>query len=387
MTKSLDVFIVVGEPSGDQLGFKLMRALREATRGAVQFRGIAGQDMRAEGMTSLFPLEDISVMGFAAVARHFPRLYARAWQVIDAVLTKPPDVLVIIDSPDFTHAVAKRVRKRLPHIPVINYAPPSVWAWRPGRASKMRAYVDHVLGLFPFEPEAYRRLHGPPCTYVGHPLIERLDALRPGEGDLSFRQTERPIILALPGSRTGELDRLMPVFGEAFALAAERLPRFDIILPTISGQADRVQRLAVSWPIAPRIIVGEKDKFQAFRRARAALAASGTVTLELALAGVPMVGAYKVSALEAFIARRLVKTEFALLPNLILGKRLVPEFIQEDAAPSRLASSLMEVATDTPARARQIEGLGRLLELMQLPGGAQPSHQAAKIVLKHVDLA
>ena len=268
---------------------------------------------------------------------------------------EPPDALVIIDSPDFTHAVAKRVRKRLPRLPIIDYVSPSVWAWRPGRAARMRAYVDHVLALLPFEPEAHRRLKGPACTYVGHPLIERLDELRPDREEEAARHGHPPLVLALPGSRGGEIGRLTALFGAALALASARAGPLDIVVPTVAKHAARVAAAVAAWPLPARIVSEEVEKLAAFRRARAALAASGTVTLELALAGIPHVGAYRVPAAEAFLARRLIKVPTVLLPNLILGENAVPELLQDAASPQALADALVPLivggaASGAPAR-------------------------------------
>ena len=290
----LKIAVVAGEPSGDQLGFKLMRALRDAA-GEVEFLGVGGEAMAAEGLMSLFPLADVAVMGFVPVLRRLPTLIDRIRRCAAAIVAARPDALVIIDSPDFTHRVARRVRRALPGLPVIDYVSPSVWAWRPGRARAMRAYVDCVLALLPFEPEAHARLGGPHCVYVGHPLIERLSELRPNETEARRRETAPPLVLALPGSRRSVIARLMPDFGAAIAAAEREAGPFDIVLPTLPHVESDVRALAARWPRQPRIVVGETEKFAAFRSARAALAASGTVTLELAAAGVPMVGAYKVS--------------------------------------------------------------------------------------------
>lgn len=380
--KPLDIFLVIGEPSGDQLGFKLMQALREQLAGAVRFRGLAGPAMTREGLDSLFLLDDIAVMGFAAVIKRFPTLYRRAWQTIRAVLADPPDVLVIVDSPDFTHAVARRVRRRLPGLPVVNYVSPSVWAWRPKRASAMRAYVDHVLALLPFEPAALARLGGPACTYVGHPLIERLDELRPNAGEAHRRESAPSILLALPGSRRSEIDRLTALFGETIARLSLSRPDLQVVLPTIERHRERVTRAVAAWPKRPVIVTGEAQKFAAFRQARAALAASGTVTLELALSGVPMVGAYRVPAVEAALARRLIKVSSVLLPNLVLGRRVFPERLQEAANPEQLAADLDPLIGDGPEREAQLAAFQELDGAMRLDDGERPSDRAARIVIE-----
>jgi lipid-A-disaccharide synthase len=203
---------------------------------------------------------------------------------------------VIIDSPDFTHRVAKKVRQARPAIPIINDVSPTVWAWRPSRAARMRSYIDHVLALLPFEPEAHQRLGGPSCTYIGHPLIERLAELRPNLDEAQRRDSKPPLVLVLPGSRRGEISRLMAPFGEAISLLAQKYNEpIDFVLPAVSHLEGAIIDVMADWPIKPRLVLGEADKYASFRTARCALAASGTVTLELALAGVPQVVGYRVS--------------------------------------------------------------------------------------------
>jgi len=381
--RPLHIALVIGEHSGDQLGFKLIQALRTAVQGPVRFTGVAGPAMSREGMESLFPLDDIAVMGFGDVIRRYPTIRSRAWTAIDHIVAEPPDVLVIIDSPDFTHAVAKRVRKRLPSLPVVNYVSPSVWAWRPGRARKMKAYVDHVLALLPFEPEAYKRLDGPPCTYVGHPLIERLAELRPNREEQAARDGERPLILVLPGSRSGEVARLTDIFGATLQRLATAIGPLDTVLPTVPRHAAHLTEATASWPHKPRIVSDEAEKFAAFRRARGALAASGTVTLELALSQIPMIGAYRFPAWEAFLARRLVKAPFFLLPNLIVGRRAVPELFQEEVTPENLAAILTPLLGETPERAGQMQAFDEIDRRMQVVGET-PSQRAARIVLETI---
>ena len=383
-TRELRVFLVVGEHSGDQLGFKLMRALREAVGGAIAFYGTGGEAMEAEGLRSLFPLADIAVMGVLPVIARLPTLVARIRQTARAVVATRPDVLVIIDSPDFTHRVARLARKKLPDLPVVDYVSPSVWAWRPGRAKAMRAYVDCLLALLPFEPDAHQRLGGPPCFYVGHPLIERLDELRPDAAEAAHRAGTPPLIVILPGSRRSVISRMMDDFGAALALLAREIGPVDAVLPTFPHLAAEIAGRVATWPVPARVVVGEAAKFAAFRRARAALAASGTVTLELALAGVPMVGAYKVSRFEEPLKYFVKVPPLILLPNLILGERAIPEILQRECTPENLARALADVVREGAPRQAQIVALARLDGLMRLPDGEAPSARAARLTLRAI---
>lgn len=375
------IWLVAGEDSGDQLGAKLMRALVELAPDRIRLEGVGGEAMTAQGLHSLFPIDDVAVMGYLPVLARLPTLLRRIRQTVDAIVAAQPDVLVIIDSPGFTHAVASRVRKRLPDLPIVDYVSPSVWAWRPWRAKGMRPYIDHIMALLPFEPEAHRRLGGPGCSYVGHPLIERLSELRPNPDEARKRDSLKPVIAVLPGSRRSEIERLMPVFGETLARVQALLGPIDVELPAVTRHRAMIERLALTWTAPVTLTHGEKAKYSTFRRARAALAASGTVTLELALAGVPMVVAYKVSRSEEFIARRLIQVPTIVLPNLILSENAMPEYVQADCTPERLAYALCPLIQSGPARTAQSEALAKIDGLMRLPSDEQPSCAAARIVL------
>jgi lipid-A-disaccharide synthase len=376
----LRVFLVVGEHSGDQLGFKLMRAMRQASPGAIAFSGVGGERMEAEGLKSLFPLADVAVMGFTPVLARLPLILRRIAETSRAIIANPPHALVIIDSPDFTHRVARRARRALPDLPIVDYVSPSVWAWRPNRAKAMRNYVDRVLALLPFEPAAHARLGGPPCEYVGHPLIERLDELRPDASEAERRAASPPLILVMPGSRPTIVKRLIEDFGAALALLGEAIGPFDPVLPTVPSLEPLVRARVASWARPPRIVVDEKEKLAAFRTARAGLVASGTATLELALAGVPMVGAYKASRLEEQV-KHFIVTPSILLPNLILGERAIPELLQRECTPQRLAERMINLVREGPARKAQLSALTRLDGLMRLADGETPSGRAARLTL------
>lgn len=372
------IYLVAGEESGDALGAALMRALREA-RPDVRFSGLGGHGMAEQGIESPFDIHELSIIGFGAIPRALPRILRRIRQTADAVIAARPDALVIIDSPDFTHRVARRVRKAAPGIPILNYAPPSVWAWRPWRAKAMRTYVDEVLAILPFEPQAYIRLGGPPCTYVGHPLAERVTVLRPNAEEARRRLADPPVVLVLPGSRGSEIKRLTPIFGEAIARSAATAGPFDLVLPTLPRLAERVRAATADWQVTPRIVVDAAEKDAAFRTARAALAASGTVTLELALAGVPQVAAYRVPLWEGWLFQAIALVDTVILANLVLNEKLVPEYVQTDCRADQIAAGLVPLLSDTPERRRQIDAFGRLDAVMQL--GEPPSRRAAQAVL------
>jgi lipid-A-disaccharide synthase len=378
-SRPLRVFLVAGEESGDRLGAPLMRALKER-HSEVVFSGLGGAEMAREGLLSPFPISDLAIIGFNAVARKLPLIFRRIRETVFAVIAAKPDVLVIIDSPDFTHRVARRVRKKARSIPIVNYVSPSVWAWRPGRARSMRRYVDHVLALLPFEPEAHRRLGGPACTYVGHPLTETATVWRPNETEAARRSGKPPVLLVLPGSRSGEIKRLLSIFAKTVEVLDQAIGPLEVIIPAVPHFEAVLQMETKSWSRPPRIVADPGEKQAAFRIARAALAKSGTVTLELAVAGVPMVTAYRVTAFEAPIARRLIKAPSAILANLVLGEKVVPEFLQEDCTVENLSRALLPLLLDGPERQRQLDAFAKLDTIMEI-GIAHPSARAAEIVL------
>ncbi|MFC5068793.1 lipid-A-disaccharide synthase [Flaviflagellibacter deserti] len=376
MTRPLSIFIVTGEHSGDQLGAALMRSLRTLAGADTVFRGVGGHRMAEQGLSSLFPLEDIAVMGFGPVIQRLPLLLRRIRETADAIIADQPDVLVIIDSPDFTHRVARKVRAAIPRLPIIDYVSPTVWAWRPGRAKKMTAYVDHVLALLPFEPEVHRRLGGPACTYVGHPLIEKLDVLQPKQGERADISEGVHLIL-LPGSRRSVVQRHLSLFRDV----SERLPdTATIVLPTTPRLAGEIEELTAGWKRRPRVVTDEAEKWAAFRRANVALASSGTVTLELALSGVPMIGIYALEPLARLLKSILpITAPHILLPNLILGSRVIPELVGPEITVQSVADALKPLMTDTPERRAQMEALGRMEEIMIV--AEPPSVGAARVVL------
>jgi lipid-A-disaccharide synthase len=378
----LDVFLVAAEESGDRLGAALMRALRLRTGGRVRFAGVGGREMAVEGIASLYPIDDLPLIGFSAIPRRIPKILRLMRFTAKTVVAARPHVLVIVDSPGFTRGIARRVRAADSSIAIVEYVSPSVWAWRPGRARVMRAYIDHILALLPFEPAVHRRLGGPPCTYVGHPLVEQINNLRPNAEEARRRLAMPPILLVLPGSRSGEIERLLNTFGQAVALVHERMRSLELVVATVPHLAEAVRNATTRWPLQPRIVVEAAEKQAAFRVATAALAKSGTVTLELALAGVPMVAAYKVSALEYITVGRgiLKRIPYIILTNLLLGENVVPELLQHNCTAQNLAAALMPLFGDTPERRRQLDAFSRLDAIMEV-GSSAPAQRAADIVL------
>lgn len=373
------IFLVAAEESGDRLGSSLMRELRSALGGRVTFAGIGGRAMAEEGLQTLFPIDELSIVGFASIPRKLPMILRRIAQASAGALAAKPDALVIIDSPDFTQRVAKRVRARDPSIPIVDYVSPSVWAWRPGRARAISRYVDRLLALLPFEPEVHKQLGGPPCTYVGHPLLEQLGTLRPNSREVERRERDA-VLVVLPGSRGSEVRHHMQVFGETLTQLRDMGVHFEPVLPALPHLADLVRKLSGSWPVQPRVVVGDGARRAAFRTARAALAKSGTVTLELALSGVPMATAYRVSAWEAFIARRVIRVPSVILANLVLGENVVPEFLQEQCTAALLAPALRDLLQDDAMRERQLAAFARLDAIMST-GERTPSQRAADAVI------
>lgn len=377
------IMLVAGEPSGDALGGELMEALKHLTGGAVRITGAGGPKMIAEGLTSIFPMSDTSVMGPREVIPRLPLILRRMRETADFAVRERPDVLVIIDSPDFTHMVAKRVAKRAPDIPIANYVSPSVWAWRRGRARAMAKYIKRVLALLPFEPDFFRAEAGLDCVYVGHPAIERLPVAGSGEAFRAARgiASDQPLLMLLPGSRTNEVKRLIVDFGATAALLARDIPDIKFVLPTVPHVRHLVEEAIKSWTVPVELIESEDEKRAAFDAATAALAASGTVSLELGLARVPMVIAYKIDPIAAWVVSGLLKVPSVVIVNLILDRPSVREFLQYAAKPAALAEALKPLLRDTPERRRAIADLDELREIMGV-GGDRPSLRAARAVLE-----
>ncbi len=385
--RDLRLFMVAGEQSGDALGAKLMAALNRRLAGRVRYLGVGGPLMEKQGLISQFPLDEVAVMGPLSILSRLPRILQRISDTTRAGLAAEADAVVIIDSPEFTHPIARRIRRRRPSLPIIDYVSPSVWAWRPGRARRMRKYIDHVLALLPFEPEVHERLGGPACTFVGHPLSERVDWIagvdpKPLIPRLGL-DPEKPVLVVLPGSRASEVSRLLPPFSGAVARLAEDVPGLQIIVPVVPAVRSVIEAAVAHWPAPVHLIEGEDDKFMAFRLATAALAASGTVTLELAIAGTPAVVAYKVDALAAQFSF-LLKVPSIALANLVAGVNIYPECIQQDCTPEKLAAAVLPLLGDSEERRTQEQRLERIGPILA-GDGAKPSDIAAGIVLRYAE--
>nr|WP_205925853.1 lipid-A-disaccharide synthase [Rhizobium sp. P38BS-XIX] len=370
--------VVAGEVSGDLLGGDLVAALKRRYEGPVELVGVGGEALEAQGLQSLFDYSELSIMGFIQVIKRLPKLLARIRQTAEAIIAAKPDVLLIIDSPDFTHRVAKRVRKALPDVPIVDYVCPSVWAWKEYRAQKMLAYVDHVLAVLPFEPAAMERLGGPATTYVGHRLTVDADLLETRRQRAARGLDTQKTILLLPGSRASEIRQLLPVFEQATNELSRRNKDIRFLLPTVPRQEALVRSLVANWQVKPDIVVGQAAKWSAFAQGEAAMAASGTVILELGLVGVPVVSTYKTEWLAKFVLSR-IKIWTAALPNLIADYAVLPELINDVLRPGMLARYMERLSNETPERAAMLAGYDLVWERMQTE--EPPGDKAAQIVL------
>ena len=382
--KPLTLMLVCGEPSGDQLGGELMAGLKLLAGDGVRITGVGGTAMAAQGLQSLFPLDDTAVMGLREVVPRIPKILRRVREASDFALATRPDAVVLIDSPDFTHRIAQRLKRTDPSIRTVNYVAPQVWASRQYRARKMGRYFDLVLALLPFEVPFFEA-HGVRAAFVGHPVIER--AIRMTGGDALRARlgiaANAPLLAVLPGSRMNEVRLLLPPFRDAVARLVKSFPDLVCVLPTVPHVAAAVRAGTANWPAPLHILDGDADKFSAFDAADAALAASGTVTTELALAHTPMVVAYRFGWLTYALGKPFVSVKFATLVNIILDREAAPEFIQSRCTGANLADALVPLLSDTPARREQINDLDAATALLGV-GSEPPSLRAARALLEFV---
>lgn len=374
----MQVFVIAGEPSGDKLGAALIEGFLTLVPD-VQFDGIGGARMIEAGLVSRFPMEEISIMGISEILSQYRHLKRRIAETADAIIAAKPDVLVTIDLPEFSLRVAKLVKAKS-NIRCVHYVAPTVWAWRAGRAAKMARHIDQVLALFPFEPP-YMEAAGMRCDFVGHPVVT--DEQASAEDAQAFRAehgiNDAPLALVLPGSRKSEVSRLAPIFGEALAPVLKARPDLRLVIPAAAPVEHLVRDAIKDWPVAPLVIRSEDKalKRAAFKAADVALAASGTVSLELAAAGTPMVIAYDMNWLSRQIIGRMLKVDTVTLVNLVSETRAVPEFIAENCIPERIGQGLLDLLADPSGQAHAMaltmERLGQ--------GGEAPGLRAARAVL------
>jgi lipid-A-disaccharide synthase len=373
------IYLIAGEESGDRLGGPLMRELRDLLDGEVTFAGVGGPMMMDAGLKSLFPMQELSVMGLTEVLPRLPGLIRRINQVTADIRARRPNLLITIDAPDFCFRVAKRLKGE--GVPLVHYVAPTVWAWRPGRAKKVSGFLDHLLALLPFEPP-YFEAHGLACTYVGHPVLE--SGADKGNGS-AFRVArgigaDAPLMVLLPGSRAGEAGRLLPVFTETVQRLRATVPGMHIVIPTVPATREKVENAVTGLGMQVHLVGTDREKFDAFAAADVALAASGTVALELAMAGTPAVIGYRMAPVTAFLARRLVRSPYANLVNIILGREAVPERVLEDCQPDLLAAEVERLFTSSSARDAQQQAYRDALSALGY-GRIQPNRRAAETVL------
>ncbi|MGF7157830.1 lipid-A-disaccharide synthase [Bartonella heixiaziensis] len=375
----LKIAIVAGEESGDLLGADLISCLSQQTGCNIHLIGVGGSHLKALGLKSIFDTNDIALIGLGAVLKKLPSLLMHIRNLSKFIAQEQPDCLIIIDSPDFTHRVAKKVRVLAPSIPIIKYVAPTVWAWRPGRAEAMRKFVDHVLAVFPFEEKIMQDLGGPPTTYVGHRLLTYPPLLavqsekerQSEKKHLCDKQTSLPTLVILPGSRKLEIRSLMPIFREAVEILVQRISHLRIILPTLPHLVDEIRDFVQGWKSKVEIVVGEDAKWSAFADADVALAASGTVSLELALAKIPMVLCYKLDRFSKFFIFPKIMLWSAALPNIISDKPIVPEYFDEFLRPGMLARQIEQLLYNTLIRQAQLDAFEMMEQRMkiEIPSG------------------
>ena len=377
MTSRPLIYVVAGEPSGDVLGGRLMSALRRQSD-KVEFSGVGGEQMQAEGLKSLFSMEELSVMGIVEILPHVPKLLRRMTEVAKDIDRLKPDAVVTIDAPAFAHGVAKRIRLR--DIPRIHYVAPQLWAWRPWRVHKFRRDFNHILALLPFEPDWFER-RGVSCLFVGHPVIES----RAGQGDgVGFRKRHQispdaTVLCCLLGSRHGEVKRHIGPFHSAIRRVGENSMGLVCVLPTVPHLVDKVREFAKRLPCRTVVLLGNEEKYGAMAASNVALAASGTVTLELSMAGTPTIIAYRMAFLTYILGKPLMNVAYANLINLILDRPIIPEFLQSECTGTNLSQALIKLLESEGYTQRELVKPG--LKALGLDG-LSPSDRAASAVLE-----
>lgn len=383
MIKPLTIFVMVGEPSGDVLAAEAITELRKQTDRPVELVGVGGDALAALGLKSLFPMSDMTVMGVAEVVPRIPLLLRRIRETAQAVADLKPDLVLSVDAPDYVFRVHKKLKKMGVDVPQVHWVAPTVWAWRPGRAKKIAKFLDHLLVLYPFEPDYFER-EGLATTMVGHPVVNRLQTpeedLRSGLG----LSADQPVLVCLPGSRHSEISRLLPIFEDTVRLLAKQLPGLNVLLPTVPHIEQDVKGVVFDWPVPTHVLLGDQLKWQAFATGSAALAASGTVTLELTAAKLPCVVGYRLAPLTYGIAKLMVKAPHISITNMILDERVIPEFVQGDCKPEALADALLPLLTQSQARAAQTARFDEAMSALGA-GGPPPASRAASALLDIIE--
>ena len=377
------IFLIAGEPSGDLIASRLMEALKRRTGNRVRFAGIGGPLMAEQGLESLFPYSELSLMGLLEVVPHMKRLLGRIRATARTARRLRPAAFVSVDVPGFALRVARRLRGA--GFPLVHYVAPTVWAYRPGRAAEIARYLDHVLCLFPFEPPYFEAV-GLDASFVGHPLLE--EPINSADGP-EFRKRhglapDQPALAVLPGSRASELRRHEPVFGETVRVLARRIEGLCILVPTLPQNRAAVAAKTTSWAAPVTVVEGKSEKYAAFAASDAALTASGMATLELALAAVPMIVCYRANPLTAAIARRILLVPHIAMPNIIADRRAAPEFVQRECSPRRLVPAVEELLRDADRRREQIESFREIATRLGR-GGSPPSERAADVILDLIE--
>lgn len=375
------IFLIAGEPSGDNLGGKLMAALKARSSSPLEFYGVGGERMQEQGLTSLFPMKELSIMGFAEIIPHIPHLLKRIRQTADEAKRLKPDIVITIDAPEFCFRVAKKLQGS--GIKLVHYVAPSVWAYREHRAAHIAKLYDHLLALLPFEPPYFEK-EGLPCSFIGHSIVE--NGITKGDGE-KFRKehkiaSDAPLLCLMPGSRKSELARLWPVFSETVIRLSQTIPSLVTVIPTIPALADILEPLTAALPARTLLVTTPAAKQDAFAASTVALAKSGTNTLELGIAGVPMVVAYKVKPFSAWLAKRLLKIKHVSLVNLIMQQEIIPEYLQENCTPELLEEAVLKLLRSEELR--QAQQAGTEAALLQLGYGKTPlpSEKAAEVVFQ-----
>ena len=374
------IMIVAGETSGDLLGADLIEAVRVLYPDAA-FSGVGGPAMIRTGFSSLFDISEIAIMGLGPIMANLRRLFGLVGLTAAHACDTRPDIVVLIDSPEFNHRVAARIKKRYPDICVICYVAPSVWAWRRGRARKMAQHFDAVLSLFPFESQIFKALSGPPCHFVGHPIVDRFQSYAPG-ADFRGKYNipgEKRILCVLPGSRMSEIRKLAPVFEQTIARVGRGIENLSVVVPVVPHTREAVRARVAGWPIKPILVEDESDKIAAFSAANAALAASGTATLELGMAGLPSVVAYKMGGMMGALLMRVLRVPSAVIVNLVLDAPVMQEFLEDRCTADLITPAVNALLQDDVLNSEKRAQLLPLADVLG-GGGRSPATRAAEII-------